>query len=119
MTEEVFPYRIDESNTDTASDSGTDSHITVLRACLQRATEEREHASEDNSLLPAILVSERATKKATKHGSEVVHSNEATLLRCVRYDAVGADTDGLDVAGRAVDKAHHALVVALEDEGDG
>ena len=95
----MVPYRVDKPDPNAADDSGTDGHVAVLRACLQRATEECEHATEDHSLLAAELVSEPATEETAKHSSEIVNSDEAALFRCVRYDAIGTETHCLDVPG--------------------
>ena len=86
---------------------------------MQCTAKQGKHAPKDDSLPSSELVTEPSTDEAAEHGTEIVHCDQASLLSGVCDFTVRADADSLDVSRRAVHEAHDALIVALEDQGEG
>lgn len=95
----------------------------VHSRALQTRADDSPHRSERDGLDPADLVADPAAAEAAKQGAEVVHGDDAALQQAVGDD--GLLGDGVDVAEAhqvdvvlgVVDAAHHALVVAEEEDG--
>ena len=107
---------VDDADSETTDNSGTNRHVAVLRACLQCAAQQSKQASDDDGFLASVAVSEPTACKASEDSTEIVHSNETALLCCVCDDAIGSEAYSLDISGRAIDKPHNALIIPFKDE---
>lgn len=97
----------------------------VHSRALQRGPEDGPHSADGDSLDAAELVADPAAEQAAAQGAQVVDRNDAALQERVGDDGlVGhrvdvAETHEVDVVLGVVDAAHHALVIAEEEDGQG
>ena len=105
-------YSVDEADTQPTGDPRDQRHIRTLAASLQSSPDKGEDAPDDDSLFPAISVSESPADETSDHGTEIVDGDDTALFRRIGDRTVRTDVDRLDVVGYAIDEAHHSLIVA-------
>jgi len=107
------------ASANTREHSSTDHKVGVLRGRLQSASHQCKQGARKKTVDAADPVGQPSAREAAKDGSEVVHADNASLVRLVGHRAVGqTNAHLLDIPGGGIDASHDALVIALEEDGD-
>lgn len=57
--------------------------------------------------------------KAARNATHIVHRYDASLVKSIRYSAVGeSNADRFNISWRGVDTAHNTLVISFEEDAD-
>ena len=112
-------HGIDETDSNTTDHSRTDGHFAASSPGLQAATEQSDHAPEDNGALSPEAITESTADEAAEHGTEIVAGHQTSLFGGVGHFAVRpADTHGLYVTRRRIHEAHDTLIISFKDQSN-
>jgi hypothetical protein len=72
-----------------------------------------------DGLFWTILIAKSASNETPEHGSEVVYSNQTTLLRRVGNHAIGTNTYSFYISRYTIHETHNTLIVVFKDKRHG
>lgn len=70
---------VDETNSDPGDDTSADEHVGVLGCRHENTAENTKQRSKPDALLPPVLVTEPSSEEASKHRTEIVGGDQATV----------------------------------------
>lgn len=98
--------------------SGDQDKVGRLRGRLQGTSDTSKDGADEDTIDSTDPIRQPTSGKTSKDGSQVVDGNDTTLMEFIGDDAVGTDTNRVDIVGRGVDASHDTLIIAFEENGD-
>lgn len=99
----------------------------ILRRTLQTRPKNAPRSTQSNRLDTSNLLAYPTSSQCTDQSPQIIHRNNPPLQQTIRYDrSVGRAIDSLnmteshelDVVFGVIDTAHHALIIAEEEDGE-